>query len=195
MAFALSVRLGDLEFIGDKLRDLNGSVRSPFGGHLDLSRMAVAGHSMGGLTAALAVEHDLRFKAGVILDVHDGFVPDEAVASTQTPVFILASGREQWSENECKLWKNLRGPRFAVNFAGAEHLTSSDAVWLARNAVKTGTMGTDKTIFAIRSYVADFLDTTLRGYSQSPRLTQNTPEFPDVMVSAPAKALCGNGSE
>jgi len=195
MAFALSVRLGDLEFIGDKLRDLNGSVRSPFAGHLDLSRMAVAGHSMGGLTAALAVEHDLRFKAGVILDVHDGFVPDEAVASTQTPVFILASGREQWSENECKLWKNLHGPRFAINFAGAEHLTSSDAVWLARNAVKTGTMGTDKTIFAIRSYVADFLDTTLRGYSQSPRLTQNTHEFPDVMVSAPAKALCNNGGE
>jgi len=41
---------------------------------------------------------------------------------------------------------------------GAEHLTPSDAVWLAKGGIKTGPMGPEKTIAAIRSYVAAFLD-------------------------------------
>jgi predicted dienelactone hydrolase len=195
LAFALSVRLEDLAFVGGQLRSLNENARSPFAGRLDLSRVAIAGHSMGGLAAALTVEHDLRFKAGVILDVHDGFIPAEVVGSTRTPVLIVASGREQWTENECRLWNNLRGPRFAVNLAGAEHLTTSDAVWLARGAVKTGTMGSDKSISAIRNYVADFLDTSLRDYSANPRLTQGSSEYPDVKVNSPAQDLCAKGSE
>jgi hypothetical protein len=37
----------------------------------------------------------------------------------------------------------------AVNLKGAEHVTPSDAVWLARYAVKTGSMGPEKTIAAV----------------------------------------------
>jgi hypothetical protein len=93
------------------------------------------------------------------------------------------------------LWKNLQGPRFAVNFAGAEHLTSSDAVWLARNAVKTGSMGPDKTIAAIRNYIADFLDTSVRDYNASPRLTVNSAEYPDAIVAAPGGGSLPKESE
>lgn len=168
LAFALSVRLDDLKFMADELLHLNGTTNGPFLNRFDLSRLAVAGHSMGGLAAALAVQHDRRFKAGVIIDVHDGYVPEGVVGTTRTPVFILASGREQWSENECRLWDKLKGPRFAVNFEGAEHLMPSDAVWLARNAVKTGTMGPDKAVSAVRNYIADFLDVSLREYSVNP---------------------------
>ena len=76
---------------------------------------------------------------------------------------ILASGRKQWTENECSLWSHLAGPRFAVNLEGAEHLTTSDAVWLARGAIKTGTMGPDKAVAAVRDYIAAFLDANLQG--------------------------------
>jgi len=195
MSFALSVRLEDLRFVAGELNRLNGSVHGPFAGRLDTSQIAVAGHSMGGLAAALAVERDLRFKAGVIIDVHDGYVPEAVVGTTGTPVFILGSGREQWTENECKLWNNLHGPRFAVNFKGAEHLTPSDAVWLAEYAVKTGTMGPDKTVSALRNYIAAFLDATLRENGLDPMLTGPSPDYPDAVVVAPGQALCGKGND
>jgi dienelactone hydrolase len=190
LAFALSVRLEDLKFVADELIRLNETFNGPFVDRLDMSRMAVAGHSMGGLAAALAVQHDLRFKAGVIIDVHDGYVPEAVVGTTRTPVFILASGRERWTENECRLWNKLKGPRFAVNFEGAEHLMPSDAVWLAKNAVKTGTMGLEKAVAAVRTYVADFLDASLREYSVNPRLTEPSAEYPDARVVPPAQSLC-----
>jgi hypothetical protein len=83
--------------------------------------------------------------------------------ATQTPVLILAAGREEWNANECRLWGELRGPRFAVNLRGAEHLTPTDAVWLAKGGVETGDMGREKTIAAMRDYIAAFLDANLRG--------------------------------
>jgi dienelactone hydrolase len=70
---------------------------------------------MGGLTATLRVQREPRFKAAVIIDAHDGAVPDEAVKATRKPVLILAAGRKQWTENACRLWSNLRGSRLALN--------------------------------------------------------------------------------
>jgi len=190
LAFALSVRLEDLKFVAGELEHLNRLTGSPFRGKLDTSKIAVAGHSMGGLAASLMVNRDTLFKAGVIIDVHNGEVPNAVLGSTSTPVLILGSGREQWTDNECKLWSNLHGPRFAVNFKGAEHLTPSDAVWLARNAVKTGTMGPEKAVAALRNYIGVFLDSSLRGEAVDPLLTGPSSEYPDAEVANPGQALC-----
>jgi hypothetical protein len=92
----------------------------------------------------------------------DGW-PDSLTTPTQTPVLILAAGHEQWTDGERGLWNNLRGPRLAVNLRGAEHVTPSDLVWLAKGAVKTGSMGPEKPIAAIRDYMAAFLDTESSG--------------------------------
>jgi predicted dienelactone hydrolase len=191
LGFALSVRLDDLRFVARQLDQLNRSAHGPFSGKLDMKRMAIAGHSMGGLAVSLAVDQEARYKAGLIIDVHDGYVPDGVVGTTRAPVFIMASGREHWTENECKLWNNLRGPHFAVNFEGSEHLTSSDAVWLAKGAVKTGTMGPDKTIAAMREYIAAFLDANLREVPlDDPRLTSPSRDYPDAVVMSPGRPLC-----
>jgi predicted dienelactone hydrolase len=190
LAFALGVRLDDLRFVANELLRLNSTVNSPFAGRLDISRIAVAGHSMGGLTAALGAERESRFKAGVIIDVHDGAVPDAVVKTTRTPVLILASGREQWTENECKLWSNLRGSKVAVNLRGSEHLTTSDAVWLARGAVRTGTMGPEKAVQAVRNYIRAFLDTSLLGKPADSLLTGPSAEYPDATVTMQQQSLC-----
>jgi len=194
LSLALSVRLDDLKFIAKELMRLNRSTKSPFMGRLDINNVAIAGHSMGGLAAALGVEKEPRFKAGVIIDVHDGYVPEDVVAATATPVLLMASGREQWSENECRLWNRLQGPRLAVNFKGAEHLTSSDAVWLARNAIKTGTMGPDKSVEAVREYIAAFLDMHLRNQPPSFLLTGPSSSYPDVVLTPQSAALCSKSS-
>lgn len=44
------------------------ALKGLFKGRLDMERVAVAGHSYGGATAALVAASDLAFKAGICLD-------------------------------------------------------------------------------------------------------------------------------
>jgi len=187
LSFAVSVRLGDLRFVVDELERLNAESGGPFAGKLDTSRLAIAGHSLGGMTALPGVLQDRRFRAGVLID---GW-PDTLTTPTQTPVLILAAGHEQWSEGERGLWNNLRGSRLAVNLPGAEHVTPSDLVWLAKGGIKTGAMGPEKTIAAVRSYIAAFLDANLRGKPLEPMLSRLSPEYPDAVVTTQKQSLPG----
>jgi dienelactone hydrolase len=186
MDFAVSVRLSDLQFVVNALELLNAGSNSQLSGKLDMSRLALAGHSLGGLTAVLGVEQDSRFRAGIVLD---GVVPNLTFRGTETPTLLLGAGRETWSPDENRLWSGLRGPRVAVNLRGAEHVTSSDAVWLTPGAVKTGSMGPDKTIAAIREYVAAFLDAHLLGSPGDSLLSGASSEFPDAIVTTRKESL------
>jgi len=186
LPMAVSVRLDDLKFVADELERLNAENGSPFTGKLDMSRVAVAGHSLGGVTALLGVERDARFKAGVIID---GW-PGSLTKPTKTPVLILAAGHEQWSDDECRLWEQLRGSRFAVDLKGSEHVTPTDATWLAKGAIKTGTMGPEKTIVAVRDYIAAFLDQNLLGAPANRLLTGPSADYPDAEVTPQGQALC-----
>ena len=187
LTFATSVRLDDLRFVVNELQRLNMQADSPFASRLDMSRVAVAGHSLGGAAAFLSVEEEPRFRAGIIID---GFVPGALIRTTRTPVLILAAGREKWSSDECRLWGNLRGPRLAVNLEGAEHETPSDAVWLLKGAIRTGEMGPDKTIAAVRNYVAAFLDANLAGRPMDPGLTTPSSKYPDIAVITQDQSVC-----
>jgi len=186
MDYAVSVRLDDLNSVVNALESLNAGGSSTFAGKLDMSRVALAGHSLGGMTAILGVEQDSRFRAGVVLD---GVVPNSSLSGTETPMLLLTAGRDTWTEDETRLWSGLRGPRTAVNLRGAEHLTISDAVWLAAGAIKTGSMGPNKTIAAIRNYVAAFLDANLLDKEPDPLLTGPSSEFPDATVTTRKELL------
>lgn len=186
LTFATSVRLDDLRFVMNELQRLNVRADSPFASKLDMSHVAVAGHSMGGATAFLSMEREPRFQAGIVID---GFVPGALIKATHTPVLILAAGREKWDSDECRLWTSLRGPRLAVNVKGAEHVTPSDAVWLFKGAIKTGDMGPDKTIAAMRDYIAAFLDANLLGKPMDSLLTGPSSEYPDAEVTTQNELL------
>ena len=192
LSLARSVRLDDLKFILDELARLNSDTDSPFVGQLDLSRVGLVGHSLGGEAAISGVEHDARFKAAVIID---GVVTNASAVGTDKAVLILAAGREQWSDNECALWRHLRGFRFAVNLIGADHMTPSDAVWLAAYvpglAVQTGPTGPQRTMAAVRNYVATFLDANLRGQPMNSLLTGPSPDSPEVVATTREQLLCG----
>lgn len=184
--YAVSVRLDDLQFVVNALESLNAAESSMLAGKLDMSRLALAGHSLGGWTAILGVEQDSRFRAGIILD---DVVPDSPLSGTDTPMLLLAAGRETWSKDELRLWSGLRGPRIAVNLRGTEHVTPTDAVWLAMGAIKTGSMGPQKTITAVRRYVAAFLDANLLGKPVDPLLTGPSAEYPDAIVTTRQESL------
>jgi len=192
LALAVSARPKDLKFVVDELARLNNEASGPFTGKLDLTRVAVAGHSLGGLAALLGLKQEARFKAAVLLDAR---LPDGRASLTKMPVLVMAMGREQWSDEECRLWGDLRGPRFAVNLRGAEHLAPSDAVWLAEGAIKTGSMGPEKSIKALRNYIAAFLDANLRDRPMDLLLTGPSSEYPDAEVTTQKQLLCGEGMD
>jgi len=182
LAFAVSVRLADLKFVINQLKFLNENAGSPLVGGLEISRIALGGHSLGAVTALLAVEADPRIKAGIMID---GVVPEAPAKPLPTPMMWVAAGQYNWSREDRQLWSDMRGSRFALNFRGAEHLTPTDLIWLAPGAIKTGQMGPERTIAAIRDYIAAFLDASLQEGPTNPLLTGPSDEYPDVEVTVP----------
>jgi len=187
LGFAVAVRLADLRFVLDRLRPLNSGPDSGFTGSLDLSRIAIAGHSLGGLTVLRALESEPRFKAGVLLDA---VVPSHLAAPLKQPLLNLVVGRDRWNEMDCSLWGALGGTRLAVAFPGAEHIALSDAVWLLKGVVKSGDSDADRAIAAIREYVASFLDTNLREQAPRPSLTGAAPDYRGAVVATQSQSLC-----
>ncbi len=187
-SLAVAVRLSDLKFVMDELERLNASAASPFVGALDMSRVALAGHSLGGMTALLGVELEPRFRAAVSMD---GAMSGSLFSATEKPILMLVAGRNSWDEDACHLWSGLHGPRLALNFKGSEHLTLSDAVWLANGAIKTGTVGMEKTVAAVRNYIAAFLDVNLDGKPMDRLLAGASSDYPDVEVTTQTQTPCG----
>jgi len=179
---AESARLSDVRFVVGELTRLSNNAASPFAGHLDTSSVAVAGHSFGALTALQAVQQDARIRAAVLID---GVVIERALAPTDKPVLLLDSGRPQWSQDERHLWDTLHGARYAVNLVAGEHLTPTDAVWLAPGAIHTGRMSPEQSVAAIRAYIAAFLDAHLLGRPVDPLLVRESLRYPNVDVRGP----------
>jgi predicted dienelactone hydrolase len=187
LAFAVSVRLADLRFVVDELTAINGTGDAAFAGRLDLARIALAGHSLGGLTTMRGLEKDARFRAGISLD---GLVPDRLTPPTTTPVLLVRAGNDPWNENDCHLWSALRGVRATVNLTGAEHIALSDAVWLGGGVVSTGPMGTEKTIAAIREASAAFLNAAFTGASVDGRAFGLLMNDPNTVVTMQGQSPC-----
>jgi dienelactone hydrolase len=187
-SFAVAVRLADLEFVMDQLAAMSTSRTGPFTGRLDMSRVALAGHSLGGMTALLGLKMEPRFQAAISID---GVMPGPLFGSTRKPVLILFAGRD-WDQDTCHLWSGLHGARLALNFKGSEHLTPSDAVWLAPGAIKTGTVGIEGTVAAIRNYIAEFLDANLIGAAPGQLIRGRSTDYPDVEVTTQTQSLCGS---
>jgi dienelactone hydrolase len=183
---AVSVRLEDLRFILNQLERMNSDPAGPFLNKLDVHQIALAGHSLGGLTALLGIQQDTRFRAGILLDP---YLADDVSMPTVTPVLLLAAGRTEWSENEIHLWNNLAGPRLAVDYPGAEHSAPSDAIWLASGAVETGKMSEEETVASIRDFIAAFLDANLRGKPADSILLGSSPKSRGVRVTTQTQML------
>jgi dienelactone hydrolase len=191
LATAVYARLLDLEFVVRQLERFNVRHDSPFLGKLDLAKIAVAGHSLGGLTAFLGIGVEPRFKAAILLDA---MVPEALPSGTKKPTLILAADREHWESTECHLWSNLEGPRLAVNLRGTEHVALGDWIWLVRDSVKTGPMGSEKTMAAIRDYIGSFLDHNLRARTldgtRERLLSGPSADYPDAAVTTQEQPLC-----
>ena len=190
---ARSVRLADMNFVLHELQRMNAAPGGPLAGSLDLSRIGVMGHSLGGGIAISSLAREPRFQAAVALD---GMFASSSITATSKPALLITADRDQWSAEECQLWTALHGPRTAINLRGADHFTPTDAIWLFQSlpgfAASVGSMGRTKTIAAIRSYVAAFFEASLHGNAEAELL--NTSAYPDAIVINQTQALCRSNS-
>ncbi|MGN9847405.1 alpha/beta hydrolase family protein [Nonomuraea sp. H19] len=142
----MKVRIADTRFVLDRLA-AGRSLPRGLADSMDLDRIGVFGHSLGGSTAAQGMANDSRFKAGIDLD--GSVVPTVPVSPSTTtpeqaaelagqvatqigkrPFMVMSSngkGPDQLGALMSGFWKKLSGERYFLSIVGTTHASYTDA--------------------------------------------------------------------
>ncbi|MGK5642768.1 alpha/beta hydrolase family protein, partial [Streptomyces sp. URMC 126] len=179
----------DASFVLDRLT----GARSPWK-HADLidrQRVGMAGHSLGGATAAAVMAADPRVRAGVNMDgSFQGAVPPGGLGGR--PFMMLGAdeihhpggGDTSWDTT----WPRLDGWKRWLTVAGADHFTFSDFPFLGDQLLPPDTPDTElsgrRSVDITRAYVGAFFEQHLRHVPQ-PLLAGPTRANPEVRFNQP----------
>ena len=181
-------RAADVSFV---LSELTGAHPAwPGAALIDPSRIAMAGHSIGGAAAIAALLADSRIRAGIDMDgtLHVP-IPDPGLSrpflflgkqSNYTPG--VGGNVTTWEH----AWRLLTGWKRWLVVAGAIHASFNDLALLAGQVgidVGAGLPGT-RSLEITRAYVRAFFDQHLRGEPQA-LLDQPSPRYPEVRFCSP----------
>ena len=182
-------RAADLSFVLDRLTGPHPAWRHS--GMIDASRVAVAGHSIGGSAAASALLADRRFSAGVNMDgSFQERIPAQGLGGR--PFMMLGTegihlpggGDASWDEG----WPRLDGWKRWLSVKDSGHFSFTDVPLLAEQlglpADPDAPLAGDRSVQITRAYVAAFLDLHLKGRPQ-PLLDGPTPDNPEVSFQQP----------
>ena len=179
----LRERVRDIGFVLDELAAFPS---------LDLSRVGMVGHSMGGFTAAETMLTDARVDAGVNMD---GSMPPSAgqaaVRGVHRPFLLMGGGlssgvphNHAHSADWGSFWSVSTGWKRDVYLPEAEHMSFTDAQVLlpqldGDHTSAIGTVDPRGSLAAQRMYVAAFFDLHLRG---RPTAVFDRAAHPDVRI-------------
>ncbi|MFF3437172.1 alpha/beta hydrolase family protein [Streptosporangium sp. NPDC002721] len=195
---AVAARLADTRFVVDRLTALNrghvvdaGRRPVPRGlrGALNLSRVGMFGHSLGGATAAATMHADARVKAGVNLD-GSLFGPVLREGLDRPFLQVGSSGHGRGDDPSwAALWTRLRGWRLELRLDGTGHTSFTDLQVLLRQHPLglppdqvTGMIGEidgPRSVLIQRRYVRAFFDRHLLG-RPSPLLAEPSKLWPEM---------------
>src|SRR5580692_9025314 len=186
-------RAADVSFV---LSELTGAHPAwPGAGLIDASRMAMAGHSVGGAAAISAMLADSRIRAGIDMDgATHARIPDHGLSR---PFLFLgkqsnyAPGGEGAVTTWERDWKRLTGWKRWLVVAGAIHASFTDLGLLADQVgidVGAGLPGA-RSLDITRAYVRAFFDQHLRSKPQA-LLDQPSPRYPEVTSCSPDAKTC-----
>jgi predicted dienelactone hydrolase len=193
---ALTVRVADTRFVLTQLARLGRS--GVFLGHLDLARVGMFGHSLGGAAAASTMFIDPRIRAGADLD---GFLFEPARTGGLSRPFLLMNAEPGFAgvPNVAGFWSKLRGPHYAIDVKGARHFAFSDLVTFVPELMRinpttgktvsqlVGKLDGKATLAAERVYLRAFFDCFLREKPQ-PLLTRTPGPFAGMRLTVGGKA-------
>ncbi|MFJ4651669.1 alpha/beta hydrolase family protein [Nocardia sp. NPDC088792] len=185
MGKALQVRVADTRFVLDRLADIGNGLASDADGHplpanlagiLDLSKIAMFGHSLGGATAAQVMHDDRRVAAGVNLD---GSLWGSVVTDGLDRPFVLIGGTDHGRAQDAgwqQFWSADHGPKLEFRLTGSQHhsfcdnqliipaLTAEGIVPADFATRVVGTIAPATSLDLQRGYLRTFFDTALGRY-------------------------------
>jgi len=126
--FADEVLVPDVRFLLDKLEKMNMSDEF-WRGHIDMAKVGIMGHSMGGTTAALATKEERRISAGINLDgsTFPGMNNDIRPIELGKPLLFIAT-EEHASDPEARAreYSGSKSNTYYVVVPGSDHLSFTD---------------------------------------------------------------------
>jgi predicted dienelactone hydrolase len=175
----MSVWIADLKFVLDQLHELNANdPTGRFKGKLDLQKLGVAGHSLGGATAAQFCHDDPRCAAGIDIDgMPFGDVIQDGLH--QPFLFLMSDHSEESGSEPQTVEKNIesiynyvpQGKRWGMTITGANHFTFSDQmftkspilIFFLRRAGVMGSLERRRGLAITGACVHMFFDVYLKG--------------------------------
>ncbi|MFD3569797.1 alpha/beta hydrolase family protein [Streptomyces sp. NPDC058667] len=178
-----STRAADMRYVLDRLTGPRPVWRYAVD-VIDARRIGMAGHSIGGASAATAMVADPRVDAGVNMD--GAFWEDLPAEGLRGRPFLMLGTHDDthlpggtdatWD----RTWSALDGWKRWITVAGSDHFTFSDGPVLARHfGLPQPELPTDRAVAVTRTYVAAFFDRHLRGLPR-PLLDGPSPANPEV---------------
>lgn len=173
----------DLDFVVDELDDINRGERStPLAQRLDLNRLGLFGHSLGGGAVVTFCATDFRCKAGIGFDPWvEPVNPDIIEQGLRIPFAFVRS--EEWSKEDNDdvlrtLFDNGRGNQYWQAISGTDH---RDFVFSPLMSPVGGLIGIQGSIDSAR--LIDIIDAELVGFFGQHLLGEDR-QFPSGMESA-----------
>ena len=176
----IKVRTADALFALEQLYSINSDVNSLFAGLLDLDSVAVAGHSLGGITASDACKADTRFKACLNFDgIQSGgpFSMEETAIPPAQP-FLFLTKEAQLHPKLLQSFESTSESYWVV-VHGASHESFTDGPLLQPSLLPFPNQA-DQFMNLIRKYSLAFLDQALKGQPSS--LLSQTVDREDISV-------------
>ncbi len=176
-----SVRLwaADTSFVLDELERLNNSDNHLFSGRLNLEKIGVWGHSLGGSVAVQVCVTDPRCKAGVNLDG----VPygDFLLGRVKQPFMFFYSDQSRGVADF--LLEHFENSFYQVGVRGTVHNDFTDFTLLLKPSLKkAGNLGPiegKRMVTIVNTYLVAFFDSYFKNLD-SPLLKGPSSEFPEV---------------
>lgn len=171
--FAEDVLVADVRFVLDRLQEMNS--RDKFWrGHIDVAKIGIVGHSMGGTTAALATKEEGRILAGINLDgsTYPGMNDDVRPVELHKPLLFLATEEHALDpQSGGREYSGSKSNTYYVIVPGSDHMSFTDAHLLeSRLAIRSqpNSNSWERALLAVeatRSLAEEFLGKYLRGNS------------------------------
>ncbi|WP_189850967.1 alpha/beta hydrolase family protein [Streptomyces omiyaensis] len=182
-----TTRAADMRFVLDRLTGPAPVWR--YARTIDARRIGMAGHSIGGASAATTMVADRRVDAGI--DMDGAFweeLPPEGLRGrpflmlgTHDSVHLPGGEDTSWD----RTWPALDGWKRWLTVAGATHATFTDFPLVERHfGLPAPDLAADRAVALTRAYVAAFLDRHLRG-APGRLLDGPSPKNPEVHFQNP----------